>query len=512
MNSVAKKLQTAKVVYTGNPPYQFFWKNKGYVLRTGEETPVELPIYECERLMRTGFFAASEGVWREIMSQGKNPDPAKLENSLVGRRVFIIGGGPSLKGFDLSKLDDEYTIAINHSFDYYPKAKMVLFVDTAYADFAKDQLKNYEGVILASFRCQDRLPKKQNIFIFPQNNSKPGKNIGEGLYTGKLSALCAINAALVMGASEIYLLGFDMNYRGKDHHWYGTAVANQDSYDVENLTKKIPLFDAFKPWADRIFNCSKSSSIKIFAYADLNEVLKNKGLVTKQSLPFSASLNTAVNSSIPTYPTSIPSKLQKINGMLKGKRVFVVGSGPSLKGFDLSRLDNEETIAVNHTLEHYSKAKYHLFGDPRVYDYVKPIYEKYKGLIFASYHANVSGEEKKNPNMFVFAKNWNYVTENIEDGLYSDFSSGMEAVNLALVMGAEKIYLLGMDFCANDGEYYFYGKPDWMTTPVEKCDKLFNKRVQYWDKFGAFRDRIFNCSKISRIKTFPVVDINEVLK
>ncbi len=504
------KAGTARVVYTGVNPYQLFWKDRGYVLRSGQTSP-ELPIHECSRLMRTGFFAAGEGVWTEIMSDGKSPDPARLEGILTGRRVFLIGGGPSLKGFDLTRLDNEFTIAINHSFDFYPQARAVLFVDGSYAEMARDRLAKYEGLIFASFRCQDILPRRRNLYVFPQNNTRPGSTISEGLFTGKLSALCALNLALIMGASEIYLLGYDLNYQNGEHHWYGTAAANQEAYAEDRFKAKIPLFDTYKPWADRIFNCSATSAIKVFRYKDLDTVLKTD-VVEGRSVPFKVTAARFTQSSIPVYPTSAPGKLQTVNGLLRGKRVFVLGSGPSLKGFDLSRLDGEETIAVNHTLEHYPKSRYHLFGDPRVYDYVKPIYDAgYPGLVFASHHANIREWERGNDRVFVFAKNWNRVTDNLEHGLFSDFSSGMEAVNLALVMGAPEIYLLGMDFCASDGDYYFYGRPKWMLQTVDRCEKLLARRVHHWDKFTAYRDRIFNCSAISKIKVFDYRDINEVL-
>jgi uncharacterized Rossmann fold enzyme len=309
-----------------------------------------------------------------------------------------------------------------------------------------------------------------------------------------------------------------MNYQNGEHHWYGSAHPNQDKYEESNFTKKIKMFDVYSPYSGQLFNCSKTSALTQFEHRDIEEVLKHRGIFHKVeptpvvNTALRNRINVGTYSSCPVYPTSSIDKLSKVNGMLDGKRVFVLGSGPSLIGFDFNRLDNEETIAVNHTIEHYQKCKHHLFGDSRVYDYVKHIYDNgYKGNIFASHHADLAKLEEKDDRMFVFAKNWNRVTDCIEDGLYSDFNSGMEAVNLALVMGAKEIYLLGLDFCANNGEYYFYGRPKWYTQSVEAVDKLMDSRVQYWEKFAPYHDRIFNCSTISRIKVFQYRDIKEVL-
>jgi uncharacterized Rossmann fold enzyme len=507
----------AKLVFTGENAYQLFWKDRGYIIRSGEFTP-ELPMHECQRLLKTGFFAANAEIWHNLMFNERRSDPTEIEGILSGQRCFLLGGGPSLKGFDLSRLDNEFTIAVNHSWDFYPKAKALVFVAAAYAKLAKDRRKDYKGMIFASFRCREILKPQPNLYIFPQNNTHPGRTVGEGLFSGRLSGLVAINVALIMNADEIYLMGYDMNYQNGDHHWYGQVNENQAAYEEANFTRKIKLFDVYAPYADRIFNCSKDSALYQFKKVGIEDVLGRKGIVRKPTTPrvtqsslLKERVNREMRSSCPTYPTSTLDKLAKVNGMLAGKRVFVIGSGPSLKDFDLSRLNGEETIAVNHTIEHYRDCKYHLFGDPRVYDYVKDIYKDFKGMIFASHHANLEEIERKDSRMVVFAKNWNRVTDCIEDGLYSDFNSGMEAVNLALVMGAKEIYLMGIDFCANEGEYYFYGRPKWFTQATEKVDKLLDSRVKFWDKFAAYRGRIFNCSKISRVKQFEYRDIEEVL-
>lgn len=504
---------TTRIVFTNDGYYQLFWGGRGHVLKTGDQTP-PLPLHEVKRLLNTGFFAATSEAWDVITKKGS--DASQVTGMLAGRRVFLLGGGPSVKDHDLEKLKDEYVIAINHSYDFYPNANAVLFVDTLYAKLTRDRLKDYPGMVFASFRCQDELSgyhQKKNFFFFPQNNSRPGKSLAEGMYTGRLSGLCAINLALVMGASEIYLLGYDMNYRDGDHHWYGKAHENQENYSEDNFKRKIKYFDAYKPYAERIFNCSKTSALTQFQHKDFDQVLSQKKI---QNVTTASHLDLRINrkteSSYPTFPVSNLDKLGKVNGMSKDKRVFVIGSGPSLKGFDLSRLDEEETIAVNHTLEHYHKAKHHLFGDPRVYDYVKPIYNNgFNGNVFASYHTSLGKFESENDHVYVFAKNWNRVTEQIEDGLYSDFNSGMEAVNLALVMGAKEIYLMGIDFSSDGEDYYFYGRPKWFTQELGAVDRLLSKRLQYWDKFTPYRDRIFNCSKISKVKQFEYRDIEEVL-
>lgn len=502
----------AQLVYCGTAPYQLFFRDRGYSLRYGDVTP-SLPFYEVTRLLKSGFFSAAQDTWTRIIAAQHYSDYSAIDGLLNGQRVFIIGGGPSLKNIDLSMLDNEFTLACNHSAKYYKKAKACIFVDSAFAKNEKQFLHEYKGMVFASYKCVDHLPKRPNTYIFPLNNSRPGAVYSEGLFSSRLTGLAAINLALLLGASEIFLLGFDMRYLGKDHHWYGAPTPQHETYKEEVFRKKIDMFNAYEPWRDIITNCSEISGIDIFPKTSLDKVLGRPkkvqtGNIDKGRIANKRKVAVSVSN---TFPVSNPQKLAQVNGMLEGKRVFVLGSGPSLKGFDLSLLDNEETIAVNHTLEHYPNAKHHLFGDPRVLGYVAEIYKKYRGNIFSSHHANLGDWEKTNDRVIVFAKNAQGPTNQIEDGLFSEFNSGMEAVNLALVMGAAQIYLLGIDFCAHNGEYYFYGRPKWFTNTIEQVDSLLEKRTPYWDAFAPYRDRIFNCSRISRIKVFDYRSIDEVL-
>ena len=489
-----------KLVYAHDGYYHLFLRDRGYYLKTGDYTP-DVNEEEARRLLASGFFAATQEGWKKI-EKGKVIDAT---NYLAGQRCFILAGGPSVKKINLEKLKNEFVIAVNHSIEFYPQAQAFLFIDISMYEHAKNLIDNYKGLIFASFRNVDRMKKRENLFFFPQNTQRPGKTIAEGLYSSKLSGLAAINLALIMGASKIYLLGYDMGYIGGEHHWYGQIDERQAKYSEENYHRKITAFDAFLPYKDIIFNCSRNSRLTQFQKVDFEEIIEPKNLANKQ-IPANN-----IASKYKTYPMSSMMKMSRVNNMFEGKRIFIIGSGPSLKGFDFNVLKDEITIAVNHTLEYYHDAKIHLFGDPRIFQYTKHIYDSgYKGLVFASFHADI-GDYAEKENFYVFAKNWNRVTTRIEDGLYSNFNSGMEAVNLALIMGAKEIYLLGIDFCADNNEYYFYGKPKWFTSNMAHANDLLKQRAQYWGKYSAYKDKIYNCSKISMVKTFEYRDIKNVL-
>ena len=54
------------------------------------------------------------------------------DGSWSGRRCFIVGGGPSLKGFDFERLRGERVIAINKAFYDVPFADIVFAMDSPF--------------------------------------------------------------------------------------------------------------------------------------------------------------------------------------------------------------------------------------------------------------------------------------------------------------------------------------------------------------------------------------------
>ena len=64
---------------------------------------------------------------------------------------------------------------------------------------------------------------------------------------------------------------------------------------------------------------------------------------------------------------------KKLNNVHKGKRCFILGNGPSLKHYDLSKLSEEYVFTVNNmmTTENFKivKPNFHLFFDPKFFSF-----------------------------------------------------------------------------------------------------------------------------------------------
>lgn len=148
-----------------------------------------------------------------------------------GTDVFVIGGGPSLRGFDWSLLHGRHTIGCNDAFRLGSDVcRVVFFSDAGFYERAKDDLARFPGLVVS--HCP-RLVVKPPPFV------KLLPRMPSGLFEhcigfGKNSGCGAVNLALLMGASRVFLLGFDCKVSPEGTtHWHDhnrTAKPNPQLY------------------------------------------------------------------------------------------------------------------------------------------------------------------------------------------------------------------------------------------------------------------------------------------
>ena len=163
------------------------------------------------------------------------------------KSVYIVGGGNSLKDFDFKKLKDKDTIVINKSI--FAVSDPTYFITCDYSFlikikaqslFNKFQKMNTPKIfILQSYLPYLKEDKGRTIDIRYKNYIydlkdfdiiiKSYKAEGVGLKwndfrNGINSGICAIQYAILMGYTDIYLLGIDLklcNKRSHFHNGYG---------------------------------------------------------------------------------------------------------------------------------------------------------------------------------------------------------------------------------------------------------------------------------------------------
>lgn len=179
---------------------------------------------------------------------------------------FIVGGGPSLNGFDFLLLNGLETIGCN---------KVAWVVNTKYIhSLDRFFISQERGNIAklgerAHIACDEKyyIPgcthyKRDHNSIF---SKKPeyiaGKNTGHG----------AVNLAAHMGAEVVHLLGIDMNANG---HWHdGYPWGFQKHQQMRAWAK---FFDDISPKLSsrgiRVINWSKDSGVSAYEKRDIAEL------------------------------------------------------------------------------------------------------------------------------------------------------------------------------------------------------------------------------------------------
>ena len=208
-----------------------------------------------------------------------------------------------------------------------------------------------------------------------------------------------------------------------------------------------------------------------------------------------------------------------VNNFWYKQDCFVVGSGISGQGFDLSLLDGKHSIGVNHMIEYYDGFEWFLFQDLRFLRITTYDLNNYKGRIFTSNNTYFNIDEKlKNVCKFLPLGINHDVTEDISKGLYCRPLSGLVALNLAICSGASRIFMIGMDMPKDFIENYEDGQDTHYNSDYNGEDKtkksILNtkQRLLMFKKFIPYYDRIFNVCEYGIMDWFQRISMDDLLE
>lgn len=173
---------------------------------------------------------------------------------------FVIGGGPSLDGFDWALLEGKRTIGINRAYEVM-EPTIIFSMDTVflnrihwgrYGEIAAKRFGASRSLKVWLVRNDPPISLPDGILLVKQwmdykqaTRAFPFSMV-EGIGHGNNSGYAALNLACCLGANPIYLLGFDMGHR-PNCHYCGRPFNGQPPKD-----RKHPDFcdDAcFRDWA-----------------------------------------------------------------------------------------------------------------------------------------------------------------------------------------------------------------------------------------------------------------------
>jgi hypothetical protein len=253
----------------------------------------------------------------------------KFRGQHKGKRCFILATGPSISSQDLTKLSEEFCIAVGE-FYLHPQAASI---NPAYSIQAPNHMPFDENYVIENIKHSQKVYSKNTTYFFghsqykyswfevlKKNSEIAPKNTRFINYSGseKLSSnnftdssnwdisgtpfICmtvvysAIQLAIYMGFSEIYLLGCDHDYlervlskKGfKDHHFYSESP--EETKVLEHLNDftlamwfeqyyfrwlQYELMDKYaKSKGQLILNATNGGMLDVFKRASLEAVLK----------------------------------------------------------------------------------------------------------------------------------------------------------------------------------------------------------------------------------------------
>lgn len=183
----------------------------------------------------------------------------------------------------------------------------------------------------------------------------------------------------------------------------------------------------------------------------------------------------------------------------EGEDVYLIGGGPSLRTFDWNLLKGKRVIGCNSAFRlGIEICPICFFSDRGWYLAFKQELENYKGILITNAECLVNEQTSLK------------VCQRAAAGLYTNcigfnYSSGAGAINLALCMGAKRVFLLGYD-CGR----FSSTQPNWHDYVIEKTsDEVYTNFIEGFTLISNSLQHTFpgteiiNLTELDKLLVFP---------
>ena len=204
----------------------------------------------------------------------------QLYNTISGRTVYVIGGGPSFKLVDKSLLKDKLVICLNNAYTEFDNATALYWCDESWVAKHYDNIINHscklrftarhsaDGYIKTDAQATGGatvLKRTGDYGIDPNINHIRGNNSGAQI----LNLLCNCKV------KRIVLLGYDMTMNGKHSHWHAGHGLPMGNYIYEDLF--IPSITSMAQLLTNnkidVVNCSIGTALTCFRKGILQDFI-----------------------------------------------------------------------------------------------------------------------------------------------------------------------------------------------------------------------------------------------
>ncbi len=189
--------------------------------------------------------------------------------------------------------------------------------------------------------------------------------------------------------------------------------------------------------------------------------------------------------------TALTPGIESFRGLHRGKRVFILASGPSLRDHDLSPLRRRLTIGLNRSPLIWPETHYHCTMDERLFD------EHPEVLRAARYLFTLEGRPFGIPLRLLGAEGFSL---DLRQGIHSGYTVAYFALQVAVYMGFSDVIYLGLDLCHRDGQTHFFGSDfrsrDHESTEFPRMARMMVRGIGFAAALGV---RVRNASPLSTL-------------
>jgi hypothetical protein len=205
------------------------------------------------------------------------------DRSWKGQRCFIIGGGPSLTGFDFERLWGERVIAINKAFASCMFADVLYFMDFIHfytniedGRFGPEYLEKWKAFKGIKVHADSRGRDLPDVYWINLSSYQYGVSTSQkrGLFRGSNCGYGALNLAVLMRANPIYLLGYDMKHDGKITHFHEGYSRTAQGKALKTFIGELgAIRHDLKARRIKVVNLNPDSALKWFEFSTIDKVL-----------------------------------------------------------------------------------------------------------------------------------------------------------------------------------------------------------------------------------------------
>lgn len=236
-----------------------------------------------------------------------HPELKKYKDMYKGKRIFVIGNGPSLTIEDLNTLHQHQEICIvsNNFYRVYDqtdfRADFHMMCDQDMIEENGDKMKNIPGNVLIGDGYHVERPSCAikgiqyfhdilTLSGFLPNNPKFSEDLSRGLYRGGTITYDSLQLAAYLGAKEIYLLGIDHNFSNnvaaEGDHFIKNYYSKEEKKRLEERYKRPPIetensnkaYEAAEKYSRkhgfRIYNATRGGKLEIFERVDFDSLFE----------------------------------------------------------------------------------------------------------------------------------------------------------------------------------------------------------------------------------------------